>query len=42
MSLPVSTADIYPVATEDVYSVSMEDIAAGRRPAADPSSVETG
>ena len=40
---PVSTADICPVSTEDIYPVSTEDItAAGRRPAAVLSSVETG
>ena len=40
---PVSAADICPVSTEDIYPVSTEDItAAGRRPAAVPSSVETG
>ena len=40
---PVSTADICPVSTEDIYPVSTEDItAAGRRPAAVASSVETG
>ena len=40
---PVSTADIYPVSTEDIYPVSTEDgTAAGRRPAAVMSSVETG
>ena len=40
---PVSTADIRPVSTEDIYPVSIEDItAAGWRPAAVPSSVETG
>ena len=40
---PVSTADICPVSTEDIYSVSTEDTtAAGRRPAAVLSSVETG
>ena len=40
---PVSTADICPVPTEDIYPVSTEDItAAGRRPAAVASSVETG
>ena len=39
---PVSTADICPVSTEDIYPVSTEEItAAGRRPAAVPSSVET-
>ena len=39
---PVSTADICPVSTEDIYPVSTEDItAAGRRPAAVLSSVET-
>ena len=40
---PVLTADICPVSTENIYPVSTEDItAAGRRPAAVPSSVETG
>ena len=41
---PVSTADICPpVSTEDIYPVSTEDeTAAGRRPAAVLSSVETG
>ena len=40
---PVPTADICPVSTEDIYPVSTEDItAAGRRPAAVPSSVENG
>ena len=40
---PVSTADICPVLTEDIYPVSTEDkTAAGRRPAAVRSSVETG
>ena len=40
---PASTADICPVSTEDIYPVSTEDItAAGRTPAAVPSSVETG
>ena len=40
---PVSTEDICPVSTEDIYPVSTEDItAAGRRPAAVPSSGETG
>ena len=40
---PVSTADICPVSTEDIYPVSTEDkTAAGRRPAAVRSSVETG
>ena len=40
---PVSTADICPVSTEDIYPVSTEDLtAAGRRPAAVLSSVETG
>ena len=40
---PVSTADIRPVSTEDIYPVSTEDrTAAGRRPAAVMSSVETG
>ena len=40
---PVSTADICPVSTEDIYPVSTEDrAAAGRRPAAVLSSVETG
>ena len=40
---PVSTADICPVSTEDIYPVSTEDeTAAGRRPAAVMSSVETG
>ena len=39
----VSTADICPVSTEDIYPVPTEDIiAAGRRPAAVSSSVETG
>ena len=39
---PVSIADIRPVSTEDIYPVSTEDItAAGRRPAAVPSSSET-
>ena len=39
---PVSTADICPVST-DIYPVSTEDeMAAGRRPAAVMSSVETG
>ncbi len=39
---PVSTADICPVSTEDIYPVSTEDgAAAGRRPAAVMSSVET-
>ena len=38
-----STEDIYPVSTEDIYPVSTEDeTAAGRRPAAVMSSVETG
>ena len=40
---PVSTADICPVSTEDIYPVSTEDkTAAGLRPAAVMSSVETG
>ena len=40
---PVSTADICPVSTEDIYPVSTEDgTAAGLRPAAVISSVETG
>ena len=40
---PVSTADICPVPTEDIYPVSTEDrTAAGRRPPAVRSSVETG
>ena len=40
---PVSTADICPVSTEDINPVATEDItAAGRRPAAVWSSVETG
>ena len=40
---PVSTADICPVSTEDIYPVSTEDeTAAGRRPAAFMSSIETG
>ena len=40
---PVSTADICPVSTEDIYPVSTEDAtAAGLRPAAVMSSVETG
>ena len=40
---PVSTADICPVSTEDIYPVSTEDgTAAGLRPAAVASSVETG
>ena len=40
---PVSTADICPDSTEDNYAVSTEHMtAAGRRPAAAPSSVETG
>ena len=40
---PVSTEDICPVSTEDIYPVSTADItAAGRRPAAVLSSVETG
>ena len=40
---PVSTADICPVSSEDIYPVSTEDkTAAGRRPAAVRSSVETG
>ena len=40
---PVSTADICPVSTEDTYPVSTEDgTAAGLRPAAVMSSVETG
>ena len=40
---PVSAADICPVSTEDIYPVSTEDrAAAGRRPAAVLSSVETG
>ena len=40
---PVSTADICPVSTEDIYPVSTEDrAAAGRRPAAVLSSIETG
>ena len=40
---PVSTADICPVSTEDIYPVSTEDgTAAGRRPAALMSFVETG
>ena len=40
---PVSTADICPVPTEDIYPVSTADkTAAGRRPAAVMSSVETG
>ena len=40
---PVLTADICPVSTEDIYPVSLEDgTAAGRRPAAVRSSVETG
>ena len=40
---PVSTADICPVSTEDIYPVSVEDgTAAGLRPAAVMSSVETG
>ena len=40
---PVSTADICPVSTEHIYPVSTEDrTAAGRRPAAVLSSVETG
>ena len=40
---PVSTADICPVSTEDIYPVSTEEgTAAGRRPAAVMSSVETG
>ena len=40
---PVSTADICPVSTEDIYPVSTEDgTAAGRRPAAVMSAVETG
>ena len=40
---PVSTADICPVSTEDIYPVSTEDgTAAGRRPAAVLSFVETG
>ena len=39
----VSTADICPVSTEVIYPVSTGDItAAGRRPAAVVSSVETG
>ena len=39
----VSTANICPVSTEDIYPVSTEDgTAAGRRPAAVMSSVETG
>ena len=39
----VSTAGICPVSKDDIYPVSTEDItAAGRRPAAVPSSVETG
>ena len=38
---PVSTADICPVSTDDIYPVPTEDItAAGRRPAAVPSSIE--
>ena len=40
---PVSTADICPVSTEDIYPVSTKDAtAAGLRPAAVMSSVETG
>ena len=40
---PVPTADTYPVSTEDIYPVSTGDgMAAGRRPAAVMSSVETG
>ena len=40
---PVSSADICPVSTENIYPVSTEDgTAAGRRPAAVMSSVETG
>ena len=40
---PVSTADIRPVSTEDIYPVSTGDrTAAGRRPAAALSPVETG
>ena len=40
---PVSTAAICPVSTEDIYPVSTEDgTAAGRRPAAVMSFVETG
>ena len=40
---PVSTADICLVSTEDIYPVSTEDAtAAGLRPAAVMSSVETG
>ena len=40
---PVSTADICPVSTEAIYPVSTEDAtAAGLRPAAVTSSVETG
>ena len=40
---PVSTADICPVSTEELYPVSTEDgTAAGLRPAAAISSVETG
>ena len=39
---PVSTADICAVSTEAIYPVSTEDrMAAGRRPAAVMSSVET-
>ena len=39
----VSTADICPVSTEDIYPVSTENgTAAGRRPAAALSPVETG
>ena len=39
---PVSTADFCPVSKEDIYPVSTEDeTAAGRRPAAVRSSVET-
>ena len=40
---PVSTADMCPVSPKDIYPVSAEDMtAAGRRPAAVRSSVETG
>ena len=40
---PVSTADVCPVSTEDIHPVWTEDeTAAGLRPAAVMSSVETG